>query len=66
MAGQFGHEIQAQMIVLTHFSQRYKNVSEHNSHDSSSLKLVQQAKEVFENDVLAAEDLTVVSINMTN
>jgi len=56
MAGKFACTIEAQKLILTHFSQRY-------SEEETNTILVQEAKETFGSDnVLAAADLMVVPV----
>ena len=69
MAGHFAGKIKAKKLVLTHFSQRYKGVSDSVAtttvtNDSDSVqKLLKQAKEAFSpGSVVAAEDFMIMQI----
>lgn len=65
MAGKFASKINAKLLVINHFSQRYKSInSETKEGDTSVKKLLEQAKESFGGDVLAADDFKVVSIQV--
>ena len=68
MAGYFAAKVNAKMLVLTHFSQRYKGVGENvttKTGDCVSIeKLLRQAEKAFKSDrsVIAAEDFLVIRI----
>ena len=62
MAGRFATKLRAKELILTHYSQRYRPIdSELKEGESSVAKLLQQAKESFEGEVIAADDLKVVA-----
>ena len=67
MAGYFATKVNAKLLVLTHFSQRYKGVGENvasKTGDCVSIeKLLRQAEKAFKLDsVIAAEDFLVIHI----
>jgi len=67
MAGCFAAKVKAKVLVLTHFSQRYKGVGENVATKTgdcgSTEKLLRQAKNAFKSDsVITAEDFMVVQI----
>ena len=68
MAGYFAAKVNAKVLVLTHFSQRYKGVGENvttKTGDCVSIeKLLRQAEKAFKSDrsVIAAEDFLVIRI----
>ena len=56
MAGKFASAIEAEKLILTHFSQRY-------SEEETNTILVEEAKESFGSEnVVAAADLMVISV----
>ena len=59
MAGSFAKDVCARRLVLTHFSQRYRGLSELEKEGTVSIaKLVDEAKLSFnQENVVAAEDL---------
>ena len=69
MAGYFAAKVNAKVLVLTHFSQRYKGAGENvetkttGSDCDSTEKLLRQAEKAFKSDsVIAADDFMVVHI----
>lgn len=67
MAGQFARKIKAKKLVLTHFSQRYKRVSDiegSGTDDTATVKkLLMQAEEAFlPGNVVDADDFMVIQI----
>lgn len=62
MAGRFATKLKAKKLILTHYSQRYRPIdSELKEGESSIAKLLEQAKESFQGEVIAADDFTIVS-----
>ena len=69
MAAQIANRINAKCLILNHFSQRYKPLSfingskaesqydDSSQEDDSVQKLIEEAKIVFKNEVIAAFDL---------
>ena len=67
MAGYFAAKVNAKKLILTHFSQRYKEVGENvttKTGDCVSIeKLLRQAEKAFKSDsVIVAEDFLVIHI----
>ncbi len=63
MAGRFASKIGAKTLVMMHFSQRYRPSSDELKEGEDSVdKLVQQAKQYFSGEVIAADDFTVIRI----
>ena len=67
MAGQFARKIKAKKLVLTHFSQRYKRVSDiegsGNDDTATVKKLLMQAEKAFlPGNVVDADDFMVIQI----
>ena len=68
MAGYFAAKVNAKVLVLTHFSQRYKEIGENGGATKtgdcgSTEKLLRQAEKAFKSDsVIAAEDFMVIHI----
>ncbi|XP_072019904.1 zinc phosphodiesterase ELAC protein 1-like isoform X2 [Amphiura filiformis] len=64
MAGEFARSLNIKQLVLTHFSQRYKTLSQECEEGEVSVsKLVEQAKTAFQSDnVIAAQDFLIVKV----
>ncbi len=63
MAGRFASCIKAKKLVMTHFSQRYRSSNDEIKKDEVSVdKLLQQAKNYFKGEVIAADDFTVINV----
>lgn len=72
MAGHFAAKIKARKLVLTHFSQRYKGISDNiataETNDCDNVgKLLKQAEKAFTSGtVVAAEDFLVIQLPLKN
>ena len=65
MAGQFASKIEAKLLVINHFSQRYKPLEcELKEGDLPVTKLIEQAKDCFSGEVIAADDFKVIPIKL--
>eukprot|EP00795_Rhopilema_esculentum_P003068 gene3069-1353_t len=63
MAGKFATRIGAKKLIISHFSQRYRPIDSVLKGDEVSVsKLLQQAKENFATEVIAADDFKIVAI----
>eukprot|EP00794_Sanderia_malayensis_P020256 gene20256-22240_t len=63
MAGRFGNKVGAKRLVMTHFSQRYRPMNDELKKGEESLdKLVKQAGENFNGEIVAANDFTVIKL----
>lgn len=68
MAAYFAHSVRARRLVMTHFSQRYKDLKGENTTEKCTNKLVEEAISVLPKDsvvgeVVAAYDGLVVAVN---
>ena len=62
MAGLFAKKLGARLLVMIHFSQRYKHTTD-NEYEKTTAVLLDEAKESFcAEDVIASYDLLVVPI----
>lgn len=68
MAGHFATSVNAKKLVLTHFSQRYKRISDtvptNVEEDGTVSKLVEQAKKSFSGCIIAADDFVVLRLSL--
>ena len=63
MAGRFATLIRARTLVITHFSQRYRAGNDGMRSGAESVeKLIKQAKDHFNGEVVAADDLLVIPV----
>ncbi|XP_002157795.2 zinc phosphodiesterase ELAC protein 1 isoform X1 [Hydra vulgaris] len=61
MAGRFAALVRARTLIITHFSQRYKTISDESENDSIQ-KLKKEAEENFNGQVIAADDLLFIPV----
>ncbi|CAH1775709.1 unnamed protein product [Owenia fusiformis] len=68
MAAEFSKGVNAKQLILTHFSQRYRTVTQETNDEEtckSVKKLQDQAKDIFGDNVLLAEDLVTIPVHRT-